>query len=123
MSFLSGLYKKILERLEQERTEPAAILVGMLQPVTFQYHHKKILRQVLRVLSRIPASANKRENGPPIAPAKLGQIVACLLLFAPRVCGRKDEAPPGGGKRARSAGALRADLLVHERTLWSPLSF
>ena len=50
MSFLSGLNEKILERREQERTEPAAIGVSVLQPVTFQYLHKKILREVLRVL-------------------------------------------------------------------------
>jgi hypothetical protein len=50
MSFLSGLNERILERREQERTEPAAIDVGVLQPVRFQYFDEKVLREVLRVL-------------------------------------------------------------------------
>ena len=50
MSFLTGAIEKILERREQERTEPAAIGISVLQPVTLQYLHKKILGEVLRIL-------------------------------------------------------------------------
>jgi hypothetical protein len=50
MRFLGGVNEKILERPEQERTEPAAISIGALQPVLLKYCHKKILREVLRVL-------------------------------------------------------------------------
>ena len=50
MSFLSGLNEKILERREQEGTEPTPIYVGVLQPGRFQYLHEKILREILRVL-------------------------------------------------------------------------
>ena len=51
MSFLSGVDKKILERPQQERTEPTAITIGVLQPIVLQNCHKKILREVLRVLN------------------------------------------------------------------------
>jgi hypothetical protein len=50
MSFLRGVNEKILERPEQERTEPAAISIGVLQPVFLNYCHKKILREILGVL-------------------------------------------------------------------------
>ena len=50
MSFLGGINKKILERPQQERTEPTAISIGMLQPILLQNGHKKILREVLRIL-------------------------------------------------------------------------
>jgi hypothetical protein len=50
MSPRSRVNQKILERLKQERTESSAIGVGVPQPVTFQYHRKKILRKVLRIL-------------------------------------------------------------------------
>jgi hypothetical protein len=50
LSFLGGISEKILERLEQERTEATAIRVGVLEPVMFQYLRKEILREVLRIL-------------------------------------------------------------------------
>src|SRR5882724_11013790 len=118
MRLLSGVNKKILERSEQERTEPAAISIGVLQPVFFKYYYKKILREVLSVLDRIAPRTDKRENGSPISPAKLGERIAHLLLFTFRVCGGKDEAPAGRYKLARSVSAPVASLPVHERTLW-----
>ena len=50
MASLGGVIKKVLERLEQERTKPAAIRISVLEPVTFQNHHKKILSEILRIL-------------------------------------------------------------------------
>ena len=50
MSFLNSLNEEILERREQQGTEPAPIYVGMLQPGRFHYFHEKILREILRVL-------------------------------------------------------------------------
>ena len=49
VAFLGGVNEKILERLEQERTEPAAMRVGVLEPVVVQYHQEKILGKVLRI--------------------------------------------------------------------------
>ena len=56
-AFLSGVNEKILERLEQERTEPAAIGVGVLEPVVVQYHQEKILSKVLRIFHGMAALA------------------------------------------------------------------
>src|SRR5207244_483043 len=106
LSLLRRIIEKILERPKQERTEAPAIRVGVLEPVRFKHHHKEILRQVLRVLSRITTPANKRENGPPISPAKLGQGVARLLLFAFGIGGGKDETPPRSREHARLASTL-----------------
>ena len=116
MSFLRGIDEKILQRSQQERTKPPAVAIGLLQPIMLKYCDKKILGEVLSVLNRIAACADKRENGPPISPAKLGQRPARLLLFA---VGRgKDHAPASGYELTRSISALLANVPVHERTLW-----
>src|SRR4029077_1883580 len=117
MSFLRGVNEKILERPEQKRTEPAATTIGALKPVVFQHVYKKILREILRIFYGIAACADKRENGSPISPAKLGERIARLLLFV-SVVGGKDEAPAGSYKLARSLSTPVASLPVHERTLW-----
>src|SRR6184192_2090092 len=116
MCFRRGINEKILKRPEHERAKPAAITICMLQPVVLQYSHQEILREVLRVLSRIAASANKRENGPPISPAKLSERAARLLLFSSRVGGRKNYAPAGGYKLARLAPILLAGFPFHGET-------
>src|SRR6266513_2633803 len=118
MSFLRGVDQTMLERPIQERTEPPAVTIGVLQPIVLQNGHKKILSEVLCILNRIAACTHKRENGPPICPAKLGQRVASFLLFVGHVGGRKNQAPAGGYKLMRSACTLVAVLPVHERTLW-----
>ena len=115
MCFLGGVNKKILERLEQQRAEPTATSIGVVQPIFLQNGHKKILRKVLRVLCGIAVSADERENGSPISSAKLGQRVARLLFFA-SVGGGKDKAPAGSYKLARSIFTPVASLPVHERT-------
>jgi len=50
MPSLSGVNEEMLERREQERAKPAAIYIGVLEPVRSEYLNKKILREVLRVL-------------------------------------------------------------------------
>ena len=69
-----------MERLEQERTEPAAMRIGVLEPVVVQYHQEKILGKVLRIFHGTAALAGDGENRPPINPAKLGQRVPRRLL-------------------------------------------
>src|SRR4030095_13182130 len=112
MSFLHGVNEKILERPQQERAEPPAVTIRVVQPILLQNGHKKILSEVLCVLNRIAACPHKRENGPPIGPAKLSERITCLQLFS--VCGGKDETPAGSYKLARSACSLVAVLPVHE---------
>ena len=69
--FLVGdVVKKILERLEQERTETPATLIRLPQPVSFQDHQEEILGEVLRVLGRIAAATDVGKNGAPISSAK-----------------------------------------------------
>src|SRR5437764_15484104 len=120
MCFLGGVNKKILERLEQQRAEPTATSIGVVQPIFLQNGHKKILRKVLRVLCGIAVSADERENGSPISSAKLGQRVARLLFFA-SVGGGKDKAAAGSYKLARSIFTPGASRAVIERTCAFPL--
>src|SRR5207247_3660916 len=82
MNVVGGVIEKVLERLEQQRTETAAAGVCILKPITFQYHHKEILREVLGVLGRITTSADESKNRPPIEAAKLGECCTGFLLFA-----------------------------------------
>jgi hypothetical protein len=51
-----------------------------LQPITFQYPEKKILRQILSVLGRVTPPRNKEKYWPPVDLAELGQSSAILLL-------------------------------------------
>jgi hypothetical protein len=51
MSFRGGVNEKILERPQQERTEPPAVTIGVVQPIIPQNDHKKILREVLCVFN------------------------------------------------------------------------
>src|SRR4029453_5994815 len=116
MSFLRSVNEKILQRPQQQRTEPPAISIGVLQPVVLEPRKKKILSEILRVLNRIAARLHKRENGPPICPAKLGQRITGLLLFA-SVDGGKNQAPSSRYERTRFAFTLVAVLPVHEGIL------
>src|SRR5262249_44553460 len=100
---------------KQERAKPSAIGVGVTQPAALQYHDKKILREVLCVRHCIAASADKRENGPPISPAKLIERPSRFLFLTLRVSGGKDQGPPRGNELTRLARVLPADLRVHER--------
>src|SRR5438046_7917108 len=93
--------KKILARLEQERTKAAAALVGLPQPVSFQNHQEKILCKVLRVLARIAAAADIGKDGAPVSSAKLCQRFSRFPLIAIGARPSKDEAPAGGGKHPR----------------------
>jgi hypothetical protein len=51
MSFLRGIDEKILERPQQERTEPTAVTIGVLQPIIPQNGDKKVLREVLGIFN------------------------------------------------------------------------
>ena len=116
MSFLRDVNEKILERPQQERAEPPAVTIGVLQPIVLQNGHEKILSEVLCVLDRKTACVDKGENRSPISTAKLGEGATRLLLFA-AIGGGKDEAPAGSYKLARSVSTPLATLPVHERTL------
>src|SRR4029077_870352 len=98
---ISDIVKKILERLQQERTKSAATLVGLPQPVSFQNHQEEILRKVLRVFSRIAAAAHIGKNGSPVIPAKLCQRLSGFLLVTVGTRPGKDETPARGGEHPR----------------------
>ena len=104
MNFVGGVIEKVLERLEQQRTETPAVAVCILKPITSEYHHKEILREVLSVLGRITASADESKNRPPIDAAKLSECRMGFLLFAFGVGTGKNEAPARGDKRAPPDG-------------------
>src|SRR6266513_3980357 len=96
MNFVGGVIEKVLERLEQQRTETAAAGVCILKPITFQYHHKEILREVLGVLGRITTSGDESKNRPPIDAAKLGECRTGFLLFVFGVGTGKNKIPGRG---------------------------
>src|SRR5437764_5806861 len=95
---IRGVVKEILERLEQERPKAATAVVRLSQPVSFQNHQEKILRNVLRVLIRIAAAADVGKSGSPVGSAKFRQRLSRLLLVAPGIRSSKDQAPTGGGE-------------------------
>ena len=100
--FLVGdVVKKILERLEQERTETPATLIRLPQPVSFQNHQEEILRKILRVLTRITAAADVGKNGAPVSSAQLRECLSSFLLVAIGVRPSKDETPARGGEHTR----------------------
>src|SRR2546428_5579298 len=107
--------QEILERPEQERTEPAAITIGLPEKISFQNDHEKILGQVLGISYRIAALANKSENRPPINPAELGERLARLPVVAPRVERRENEAPAGRRKTAALARPIGRVFHCHVR--------
>ena len=106
MNFVGGVIEKVLERLEQQRTETAAAGVCILKPITFQYHHKEILREVLGVLGRFTTSADESKNRPPIDAAKLGECRTGFLLFAFGARSGKNEAPARSDERAPPDGSF-----------------
>src|SRR5438045_7796127 len=59
MLFLESVVQKILKRLEEERSEPAAAGIGVPEPVTFQHHNEKILGEILCVFHGMTAPADE----------------------------------------------------------------
>ena len=98
---IGGVVKKILEGLEQKRTETPAALVGLPQPISFQNHQEEILRNVLRVFIGIAAAADVGKNGSPVSSAKLRQGLSSLWLVALGVRPSKDQTPARGGEHPR----------------------
>jgi hypothetical protein len=85
VTFFRGIVQEIRERLEQERSEPAPIGIGVPEPVTFQHHKEKILSEILCVLRGMTAPADERKDGAPIEPAKFRQGLMALLFVAPEI--------------------------------------
>ena len=100
MNSVGGVIEKVLERLEQQRTETAAAGVCILKPITFQYYQKEILCEVLGVMGRITTLADESKNRPPIDAAKLGECRTGFLLFAFGAGTGKNEAPARGDECA-----------------------
>src|SRR5215468_8289603 len=100
MNFVGGIMQKVMQRLEQQRTETAAVGVCILKPITFQYHHEEVLSQILGVLGRITTSADESKNRPPIGAAKLGECRRGFMLFAFGAGSGENEAPACGDERA-----------------------
>ncbi len=74
--------EEMLDRFEQKRAKPAAVAVGLLEPVFLQDHDKKILGEILRILVRVASPADEGKDGPPIRSAKLVQRLARFRLAA-----------------------------------------
>ena len=93
LAFLVRIDQEILERLEQEGTEPSAFRIGALQEVSLKHGEKKILGQILGIGRGIAAAADESENGPPIELAKLCQSrVRGVLRSLPRPQERRSSA-------------------------------
>lgn len=113
MLFLERVVEKILERLKEKRSKPAAAGVGVPKSVTFQHHNEKILGQILRVFDGMTAPANKRKDWAPVKPAEFGQGRARAGILAFAVGGGKDETPARRGEVARFAAIFRPDRGIH----------
>ena len=105
-SFVGGVVEKVLERLEQQRTETTAVRVCLLKPITFEHHDKEILREILGILGRITAPGDESKNRPPIDAAELGKRCAGVFLSGLRVGAGKNEAPARRDERARLGGSF-----------------
>ena len=71
-SFMMGVDKKILHRLEQQGTKSSTIRISALEEMTLKHYEEKILREILGVGNRMATAADESENGPPISFAELG---------------------------------------------------
>ncbi len=99
--FLLSMAKEILERLEEKGTKPAAMFIGLLEPIGLQDHDKKILRKILRLLHGVSAATNEEKNRSPVGAAKFGQRLASLSLIVVGIRRGKNETPARRGKYAR----------------------
>jgi predicted Zn-ribbon and HTH transcriptional regulator len=79
----------------------------MSQRLVFEQMQKKALREILRIVRRVPTIPNKRVNRVPVQPAKLGQ---CGFGTRRLTLSRKQHhAPPSG---AKSASGIRWRMMV-----------
>jgi len=115
MFFRGCVVEEILERFEQERAKPAALWIGVLEPITFQHHKKKILGEILRVFGGMAAPADEGEDWAPIQPAEFGERFPRFLIVAGEIGRGKDQTPARGREVARGAAAFRGHTGVHER--------
>ena len=125
--FLRGIVQEVPERLEQERPEPAAGGIGVLEPVTFQHHNEKILGEILRVLRGVTAPADERKDGTPIEPAEFRKGLVRLLLVASEIGRGEDETPPCRREVSSFATTFRGDrwgsrprMMVFQFMLYKP---
>jgi len=93
------MVEEILNRLEHEGAETAALLIGVLKPIALQNHDKEVLSEILGFLGRVALPAHKREYWPPVDSAKLGQRLTRHLRI--RVGCGQNQAPARGSKHAR----------------------
>lgn len=114
MAFLRRIVQEVLERLEQERAEPAPGGIGVLKPITFEHHDKKILGKVLRIGGGMTAPANEREDGTPIEPAKFREGLARLLIAGSEIGRGENETPARRREVASFAAPFRRESGVHE---------
>jgi hypothetical protein len=94
VKLLGGIAQEILQRLEQERSESAAIPIGALKEFTFKHGNEKILGEILCVGNGMALLADESENRPPINFAKLGERFTRFVLAAFRIRAGKNDAPP-----------------------------
>ena len=110
-----GIVQEILERLQEERAEPAPRWVRVPEPITFEDHEKKILSEILGVFGGVAAPADEGEDGTPVKPAKFRKRLARFLIVAFEIGGSEDETPARGREVARFATVFRCYRGVHER--------
>ena len=111
--FRRRIVQEILERFEQERAEPATIRIGMFEPITFQHHEEKILGEILRILERMAAPTDERQNRPPIKSAEFRERPARTSVVAGEIGRSKDKTPTRRREDSRGTGAFCGHTGVH----------
>ncbi len=111
--FRRGIVQKVLERLEQERPEPASGGIGVAEPVAFQHHYEKILGKILRILGGVTAPAHERKDRTPIEPTKFRKGLLRFLVVGPQIGRGEDKAPSCRREVAIVTTAFGKDLGVH----------
>jgi hypothetical protein len=93
--------EEVLQGSEQKRAEPSLAAVGAAERVVFQQVNEERLRQILRVIRRMPAMPQKRVERRPVSLSEIREgLLGGLLRF--RVRGELNDAPMRRSKRSPS---------------------
>src|SRR3954468_17326974 len=111
-AFLRRIDQEIVQRSEQQRTEPAAIRIRRLKKIFVQDHYEEILGQVLGVVRGIAAAINEGENRVPINLAQLGQAGIDLATGTGRAT-LSNQAPASRNKVSESPRAFSTRRSSH----------
>src|SRR5438552_4237132 len=95
MCVVVGVGEEILERGKQKRSELALLPIGARVDLVFDQISEKALREVLRIVHRIPAAAHESVKRRPVGLAKLSERGLSDLRFGLAFSGRENHAPMG----------------------------